>query len=298
LPQAVEFDPCGTIWVAADEDEMREVQRKHAYYTSRGVTAEILDAHQLREAETNLHPTLFGGLHVPGDCVLYPPAAAKFLLDRATSRGAKLIHAIVTQLSGRHARLSDGTHLSAAYTINAAGIHSPQLLRTLDIKPRKGHLIITDRYPGMVRHQLIELGYLKSAHGSLSDSVAFNIQPRKTGQLLIGSSRQFGSDNLAIDRAILERMIDRAIHYMPALAQISAIRAWAGFRPSTSDKLPLIGPSPDDPRLLIATGHEGLGITTSLATARLIVDHLLNRPPEIDPAPYLPSRFIKESAHA
>jgi glycine/D-amino acid oxidase-like deaminating enzyme len=93
-------------------------------------------------------------------------------------------------------------------------------------------------------------------------------------------------------------MIQRAIHYMPALANLSAIRAWTGFRPSTPDKLPLIGPALNDPNLILATGHEGLGITTSLATARLIADHLLHRQPQIDPAPYLPARFSKEAVHA
>jgi glycine/D-amino acid oxidase-like deaminating enzyme len=40
----------------------------------------------------------------------------------------------------------------------------------------------------------------------------------------------------------------------------------------------------------LATGHEGLGITTSLATARLIVDQILDRPSPIDAAPFAPAR--------
>ena len=65
----------------------------------------------------------------------------------------------------------------------------PTLFPSLAVRPRKGHLAITDRYPGFVRHQLVELGYLKSAHGAANESVAFNVQPRATGQVLIGSSR-------------------------------------------------------------------------------------------------------------
>jgi glycine/D-amino acid oxidase-like deaminating enzyme len=294
MPRNIELDPCGTLWVAADDEEMTEVHRKHTFYAQRNVITEILDANQLARAEPNLRPGLAGGLRVPGDMVLYPPAAAQWLLNRAIARGAKLIHAHVTELSGHHARLQNGTHLSAAYTINAAGIHSPRLSRNINVRPRKGHLIITDRYPQFLHHQLIELGYLKSAHAVAADSVAFNIQPRKTGQLLIGSSRQYGSEDPAIEQDILQRMIHRATQFMPALASLSVLRAWTGFRPSTPDKLPLIGPAPHDPNLIYATGHEGLGITTALATARLIAHHLLNRTSAIDPAPYLPSRFAKE----
>ncbi len=42
------------------------------------------------------------------------------------------------------------------------------LLRDSKIKKRKGHLVITDRYPGFLRHQLVELGYLKER--ALGDS--------------------------------------------------------------------------------------------------------------------------------
>lgn len=62
--------------------------------------------------------------------------------------------------------------------------------------------MITDRYPGMVTHQLLELKYLKSVHGSDRDSVAFNVQPRATGQLLVGSSRQYDVDSAEVDHAI------------------------------------------------------------------------------------------------
>ena len=79
--------------------------------------------------------------------------------------------------------------------VNATGSWSPVLTPGLEVKKRKGHLVITDRYPNFLRHQLVELGYLKSAHSLTADSVAFNIQPRKTGQLLIGSSRQFDVDD-------------------------------------------------------------------------------------------------------
>jgi glycine/D-amino acid oxidase-like deaminating enzyme len=90
-------------------------------------------------------------------------------------------------------------------------------------------------------------------------------------------------------------MIERAALYMPAIAHLSALRVWSGFRAATPDKLPLIGPT-EDLSVFLATGHEGLGITTSLATARLLTDHLLGRNSAIPLDPYLPDRMAKESA--
>src|SRR5882724_10982296 len=60
LPPDVEYHPCGSIWVAADGDELAEVERKRAYYTTRGVPVEVLDARTLAEAEPNLRPGLAG----------------------------------------------------------------------------------------------------------------------------------------------------------------------------------------------------------------------------------------------
>ena len=193
-------------------------------------------------------------------------------------------------------RLRDGSLISAGLVVNAAGSWSTQLTPELRIKKRKGHLVITDRYPGFLRHQLVELGYLKSAHSVTSDSVAFNIQPRKTGQLLIGSSRQYGAEDTRCDTSIVSRMLARAIEYLPGLGKLSALRAWTGFRAATPDKLPLIGPQKENDRVYLATGHEGLGITTSLGTGKLLVDQIMNREPAIPISPYLPSRVTPENS--
>jgi glycine/D-amino acid oxidase-like deaminating enzyme len=195
-------------------------------------------------------------------------------------------------------RLSDGGEICGEAIVNAAGAWAPELMGGVEIKKRKGHLVITDRYPGFLRHQLVELGYLKSAHSVNSDSVAFNVQPRRTGQILIGSSRQYGAEQKDVDQAILRRMLQRAQKYMPGLGPMSAVRTWTGFRAATPDKLPLIGPWPGDKSLFLATGHEGLGITTSLATARILVDQITGAKPEIPIDPYLPSRAGKEFLHA
>ncbi|HEV2401292.1 MAG TPA: FAD-dependent oxidoreductase [Candidatus Sulfotelmatobacter sp.] len=299
LPDDVEYEPCGTIWVAADDEEMTEVERKHEYYGDRGVRTEVLDAGTLKQHEPHLRDGMVGGLLVPEDAVLYPPCAAGFLLRQAQQFGAKLqMGSTVTQVGQGRICTADGSEVSAKIIINAAGTASPHLTPGIEVKKRKGHLVITDRYLGFLHHQLVELGYLKSAHSVSSDSVAFNLQPRRTGQILIGSSRQYGAEHSEVDNDILVRMLRRAQEYMPELAAMSAIRTWTGFRPATPDKLPLIGPVQSDESVLLATGHEGLGITTSLGTARVLVDHITGKKPEISIEPYLPSRAAKEHAHA
>lgn len=292
LPAAAEYEQRGTLWIAADEEEMEEARRKQAFYRERDTPAELLSAKELATAEPNLRAGLAGALLVPEDAVAYPPSVALYLAQQAQKNGVALIVGrSVARMGNGEVLLDDGMRLTALRLVNAMGAWSPELLPGVPVKKRKGHLVITDRYPDFVRHQLVELGYLKSAHTMGADSVAFNVQPRKTGQILIGSSRQFGNEDTAVDARMVSTMLQRAAEYMPGIGALQAIRVWTGFRAATPDKLPLIGPVASDDSMWLATGHEGLGITTSLATAELIAAAFTGRAPAIPSEPYLPSRY-------
>jgi len=292
LPSVAEYEATGTLWVAGDQEELAEAERKQSFYAERDVPSRMVTAAELAKLEPHLRPGLAGALLVPKDAVVYPPAVARQLALTAQERGAVLlIGRSVIRMGGGDMLLDDGSKLHAPRLVNATGAWSPELTPGVPVKKRKGHLVITDRYPGFVRHQLVELGYLKSAHSVKAESVAFNVQPRKTGQVLIGSSRQYGDASTGVDQSILTAMLNRAAEYMPGLASLKAIRVWTGFRAATPDKLPLIGPSVVDGSVWLATGHEGLGITTSLGTAELLVSMLCGKQPEIPTEPYLPARY-------
>ena len=270
---------------------MAEVHRKRRSYEARRVPAQILDASSLAKAEPNLRPGLAGGLLVQEDAAIYAPCAARIFAKEAANRGATLLPGrSVASFDREGVRLDDGARIAAGAVMITAGAAVPSLVPGVKIQPRKGHLVITDRYPGFVRHQLVELGYLKSAHAVDSDSVAFNVQPRKTGQVLIGSSRQYGVEDSAVDSKMVSAMLKRAIGYMLALGSLSAIRAWTGVRAATPDNLPLIGKCPGYENVYLAAGHEGLGISMSMGTARLLTDMLMGRETAIPAEPYLPGR--------
>jgi glycine/D-amino acid oxidase-like deaminating enzyme len=291
LPTELEWLSSGTLWIAEDDAQLEAAAAKRDVYRDAGVAAELLDGRQLAEAEAELRSGLAGALRVPDDAVLYPPAAARILLERARTRGAELVEGSSVLGVSAHAVKTDGTTRNADVIVLATGASSAALIPELPIVPRKGHLVVTDRYPALCRHQLVELGYLASAHSMSGDgSVAFNVQPRATGQVLIGSSRELVEWDASINRNIVRQMVDRAVSFMPVLANVNALRVWTGFRPATPDSLPLIGPWRAFDGVWIAAGHEGLGVTMALATAQLIADMLAGRRPAVDPQPYAPER--------
>src|SRR6185295_13024272 len=92
----MELEHTGTLWIAEDAAQFDALGEKQRVYAAAGIGADILDEQQLREAERNLRPGLAGALRVGDDAVVYPPAAALALLDRARALGAHVMRAGVT----------------------------------------------------------------------------------------------------------------------------------------------------------------------------------------------------------
>ncbi|MCX4162355.1 MULTISPECIES: FAD-binding oxidoreductase [Paraburkholderia] len=288
------FVRCGTLWVAADDEEWRAALAMHEAFASQGVAGELLDAAALRACEPALAPGMAGGLRITDDSIVYAPTAAQWLLEASPSAAKIRVRtgAEVVAVDAEGVTLANGEHVRGARVIVANGSGARRLVPSVPLRPKKGHLLITDRYPGLIRHQLLELGYIKSAHHATGTSVAFNAQPRPTGQLLLGSSRQFDTTDPAVEMPVLAQMLRRAARYLPGLPTLNGLRAWTGFRAASPDGLPLIGPAGDAaPGVWLAVGHEGLGVTTSLATAKLLAAQILRTDPPIPVAPYLPQRF-------
>lgn len=293
------FSRCGTLWVAADDEEWDAARALHRALADSGVGAELLDEKALHECEGALAP-MAGGLLVPDDAIVYAPRAAQWLLEHSLGHQNIRVRlgCEVAAVSRGEVRLANGERIGGGLIVVANGLAAQRLVPSLPLAAKKGHLLITDRYPGYIRHQILELGYIKSAHQTQGASVAFNAQPRPTGQVLLGSSRQFDTVDPAAEWSVLARMIDRAARYLPGLPALNAVRAWTGFRAATPDGLPIIGPAGDGLRgVWIAAGHEGLGVTTSLATAKLLAAQILGARAAIDVAPYRTDRFAVEAGH-
>lgn len=273
----IEMARVGALWVAELEEDLRAMRHP---------AARRLDARQTREAEPELREGLAGAMLVESDSVVYAPAAAAHVLKRS---GALVVRGRVKKVEPR-ALVLEQARIDAAAIVVAAGSESARLIDGLPVAPRKGHLAITGRAPGFVHHQLIELGYTRSAHSDSGESVAFNVQPRTTGQVLIGSSRQYGAADAAIEPRILKAMLRRAVEFLPRLAALEIIRAWTGLRAASPDHLPLIGPWPLIDGVYVATGHEGLGVTLAPVTGRMIAAHIAGVECAIPMEPFLAAR--------
>jgi glycine/D-amino acid oxidase-like deaminating enzyme len=290
MPADCAFSQCGTLWVAADAKEMAGAEVKRQRMVEQGVACELLSPAALAQAEPGLRSGLTGGLLVTGDGTLYAPNVTRWLLGLQPDK-VTVQRGMAARIDGNTVVLEDGSSRSAPQILLATGLQSTQLVPGLPIRAKKGHLVITDRYPGALNHQLVELSYMTTSHYSEGPSVAFNVQARPTGQLLIGSSRQYDTFDRSAEPDMVARMLQRAIDYMPGIANLNAVRCWTGFRPATPDSLPILDRHPVNPHLWMAVGHEGLGATTAPGTADTMVALMTGGTAPVELAPFSLARF-------
>jgi glycine/D-amino acid oxidase-like deaminating enzyme len=296
-PEVGEPHRCGTLWVAEDDAQRAHAHARAERLQARGYAAEALNPAQLAAAEPLLRRGLAGAVRVRGDSVVYPPAVAAHLAANAVARGARLMAGRrVRAIEGAEVQFEDGAALAAGAVVVAAGVEVARLLPEVRVFPRKGHLAITDRYPGALRHQVVSMAYGQPSGGADALTVAANLQPRPTGQILVGSCRQDGQPDTKVDLAVAAQVIAAGMALMPALGGMRVIRTWAGLRPATPDGLPLIGRHPTRPGVWLAAGHEGLGVTTAFGTAQLLAALMAGRAAPVAAEPYDPARL--ESAYA
>lgn len=292
----VEWDPKGGIVVATTAEGAGQLAEFVATQRAAGVRVEDLDEDALARAEPQLTREVTAAAYYPEDGQVQPVGAAVALLADARRHGARIRpEHDVTAALGSSERITGvrttGGEVPADVVINAAGPWSGEVAERLgvrlNVRPRRGEVLVTAPVPPTVFHKVYDADYV-GAVGSDSAELQVSTVVESTwgGTLLLGSSRrQIGF----CDRArpdVLAAIAAGAVRLYPGLADVSVMRAYGGFRPYVPDHLPVIGADPRLPGLWHATGHEGAGIGLSVGTGRLVGDLVAGRTPELDPEPF------------
>lgn len=297
-----EFDAKGGVVVAGDEAQLSALGELAGRQRAAGVRAEPLDAAGLAAAEPRISPALAGGVRYPQDCQVQPMLAAAWQLTEARRLGAALVWGaeVLAPVTGDDRRLTglrtSRGQVAAGAVVNAtgpwSGLTAQCLGAGLPVRPRRGHILVTEPLPPLIRHKVYEADYVGTVTSDAEDvQCSPVIEGTRSGTVLIGSSREFAGFGQRLSLGVLAAMARRAAVLFPFLAGVKVIRGYAGFRPASPDHLPLIGPDPAVGGLYHATGHEGAGIGLAPATAELVTALLTGQPPAVDPAPFAPSRL-------
>jgi glycine/D-amino acid oxidase-like deaminating enzyme len=188
------------------------------------------------------------------------------------------------------------TSLKAKNLVLALGLGTEQMLPWLPMIPRAGQLIVTDAGQGFVQSlpgAMTAASYLLSkSRDSVGDfPTPVVIDPLKTGQFLIGSSREPHNDATRTDLTILKALLARAVDCYPELKHRRVIRVFTGVRAAIEDGLPVVGKVPGYSRVWVATGFEGDGICLSALVGREMAAAIAQRSPKDEMKDLSPCRF-------
>ncbi len=107
----------------------------------------------------------------------------------------------------------------------------------------------------------------------------------------IGSTMEFAGYDTTIAPQRLQLLRDGTAPFLQEPECEPIEQTWYGWRPMTWDSLPIIDRSPTMSNVLIAAGHNMLGLSMAPATGKLVAELLSDEKPFLDPRPYRVSRF-------
>ena len=281
LEEAADMDvdllPTGTLMVARDEDEARELERQLAFRESLGLRAERLRPSEAREREPGLAPGVRLALEAPEDHSVDPRLVLTALRSACVSAGVQLReHAPVAhvQLDAPGERvtgvaLAGGEGVLAGQVVMAAGAWTGQIAglprdAQVPVRPVKGQ-ILRLRDPagaGLLRRVVrFEGGY---------------IVPRVDGRYVLGATVEEKGFELSPTVGGTYELLRDAGELVPGVSELQIEELCVGLRPGTPDNAPVIGPGAAG-GLTWATGHHRNGILLAPLTAGLVVETLLGK---------------------
>jgi D-amino-acid dehydrogenase len=116
------------------------------------------------------------------------------------------------------------------------------------------------------------------------------VTPFQSGYRL-GSTMEFAGYDDSLRPERLELLKEGALGFLHEPHGQPVQEEWYGWRPMTYDSLPIIDRSPKYANVLIAAGHNMLGLSMAPATGKLVAELIERASPHIDPAPYRAGRF-------
>lgn len=195
-------------------------------------------------------------------------------LRRSLERGAPVdrvdndpVVRVALRTDGASLTLSSGETVEAGHAVLAAGAWSPLiegLPRALPVRPLKGQMLAYES-------KLI-------SHPVMGEDIY--LVPRGD-EIAVGATAEDAGFDISTTPEGIDGLRRAAEALLPKLSEARVAREWAGLRPATPDRLPILGPDPEFPALIYACGHTKNGILLAPQTARTVVGVVAGKDEEL-----------------
>lgn len=302
---SIGLSQAGTLMVARDEDEARELERQLELRSALGLQASRLLPSQARALEPALAPVIRLAAELDGDHSVDPPAVLCALQRACEQSGVRLAcnsEVVGLEYAGgaggsgarvaAGVRLAGGEVLRAERVVIAAGAWSGALSFlpeqvAVPVRPVRGELL-----------WLRDPGATAPIRRSIRAGRVYLV-PRLDGRLIVGASMEERGFEQAPRAGSVYELLRAAYELVPLTYELCFERVRVGFRPGTPDNLPLLGESALG-GLYLATGHYRNGILLAPLSCELLAGAICGDPLEERDAQLLascdPKRFVPSAS--
>ena len=282
-----EYQVPGFLMVALGEDEveLRVAELDDPLAETYGL--QLLSGDEARALEPGLSPRVEAAVHKPRGAQVYAPSLLQAYTHAAARLGTTVRRGVeVTDLCtqwGRviGARTADGEEIRAGHTVIATGAWTQytaaRLGVNLPVYPMRGQILALHAIPAPLRHIVF--------------GADVYLSPKAEGSLVVGATYEEAGFDDRLTAAGVGWLLSAAQIVAPAVAGMTFRQAWAGLRPASPDRIPLLGAVPGWEGVTIATGHTAEGVLLSAITGKMIAQHVRGEPTDLPLEPFSPARF-------
>ncbi len=277
----------GFLTLYKTEKAFDEGKHEAEFLQRHGIPVNVYQKIRVHELEPSALDDIIGGVHFTGDSHLNPALFLKLLSERIRVMGAEMFeNTPVTGFEIANGKIikvkTNAGDFEAEQIILAAGAWTPSVARDLKlnipVQPARGYSLTMSATKQMPQHALV-LGERRVIVSPLDNLLRF------TGRLEVG--------NLStIPNPLWIQRIENAVReYLVLDEKLDIKETWAGLRPITPDGMPIIGRSPKQSNLILATGHAMLGLSLGPGTGQVVAELVNRKETAFDLSPLRMERF-------
>jgi glycine oxidase len=245
-----------------------------------------LTGEEARQREPLLGPDVCAAIYAPEESQIKAPQVVKAFAKAASNLGARIYshtEAINLHRSGNKITsvcTVQGETITCNHLILAPGARANEYEKWLNV-----HIPVSP-----LRGQILSLQAPTTPLKHIIFGDAAYIAPRGNS-IIVGATIEEAGFEIQTTEKGTSSLYDTAIKFIPALQESKREAAWAGLRPSTPDRGPLLGAAPGWENVILATGHNSVGIILSPLTGKTIAELITTgHTPEVI-RPFSPDRF-------
>ena len=293
----VGYERTGALRTVLNPKRVAHLQKRLQSWQPLGLQLYWLNGEEARQQEPLLASDICAAIYAPEESQIRASSLVQAFARAAELAGAHIyphqeVAGVLTQKSRvSGVRTIQGEVIACDQLIIASGAWAAQCNEwfnvTLPISPLHGQLISLQQAAFPLKHIIFgESAYLT---------------PRGN-TILVGATKEEMGFDTTVREGSSSRLYATATRLIPSLAEGNIQMAWAGLRPKTPDSHPIVGFLTPWENVLIAAGHNSVGIILSALTGQYLAEMVItgNTPAIMQPfalerfSPTEPQRSVLE----